>query len=242
MDSTVLAALLLGFLLGLRHALDADHVVAVSTIVSEYRNPWRALWVGVSWGMGHSMTLLALGLVILVLKMTIPERLALFFEFTVGIVLVVLGLQVFWSFRRRRVHLHDHAHREDTHRHFHSHERTQAHEGHGLPLVGRPFFRAKSFLVGVVHGVAGSAALMLLVLTTMKSIWAGVSYIALFGIGTIAAMGVITVVMGLPFALSAQRPGINRVVRLVAGMASVVFGAFLMYEIGIGEGLFLSVR
>lgn len=191
-----------------------------------------------SWGLGHTLTLVLLGLVILALGLVIPERLALLFEFIVGIVLVVLGLQVYWSFRRSRVHLHEHQHTRDPHRHFHSHAETPEHAHHGLFSVGKPFFRAKSFVVGVFHGVAGSAALMLLVLTTIQSYWAGVLYLALFGVGTIAAMGIVTLIMGVPFSATGRFPAINRLVQLTAGTASILFGGFVMYQVGIAEGLF----
>ena len=104
------AALALGMLLGLRHALDPDHVVAVSTIVSEYRNPLRSFWVGISWGLGHTTTLFLAGIVIIALRLTIPDRLALFLEFAVGIMLVALGAQVVYNYWKRKIHQHQHGH------------------------------------------------------------------------------------------------------------------------------------
>ena len=154
----LLAALVLGLILGSKHSLDPDHVVAVSTIVSEYKNPLRSFWVGISWGLGHTTTLLIIGIVIIALRLTIPERMALLFEFAVGVMLVALGAQVIYSFRKKKVHQHAHGHEEeDAHQHFHSHstspEHTPAHhQTHG---IGKPFLRKKSYLVGTVHGVAG---------------------------------------------------------------------------------------
>src|SRR3972149_10779598 len=101
--SELLSILILGFVLGIKHAFDPDHLVAVSTIVSEYRNPLRAIWVGVSWGLGHTTTLLLVGLLLLLVKIRLPENVALSFEFLVGVVLVLLGLQIFWSLRRGKV-------------------------------------------------------------------------------------------------------------------------------------------
>lgn len=238
MESSLLSALALGLLLGMRHALDADHVVAVSTLVSQYRNPFKSIWVGVSWGLGHTTTLSLAGAIILGLGLAMPERLSLFFELLVGVVLIFLGAQVFWSLRRRNVHLHPHAHEDRSHWHLHSHLESSEHAGHHeLPIVGRPFFRLKSYVVGTIHGLAGSGALMLIALTAIKSTWMGVLYIGLFGLGSIISMGIITMFLGLPFSTSARLPSFNRWVQTTAGTGSVLFGAFLIYDIGIAGGL-----
>ena len=235
------AALALGIILGIRHSLDPDHVVAVSTIVSEYRNPLRSFWVGISWGLGHTTTLLIIGVVIIALRLTIPDRMALLFEFFVGIMLVALGAQVIYSFRRKKVHQHAHGHQEAAHEHFHSHaqspeHRPEHHEAHG---IGKPFLRKKSYLVGTVHGVAGSAALTLLVLASIESPLAGLGYILLFGLGSVLSMGVMTILIGLPFVISAGRlPNLNRAIQFGVGTLSIVFGGFLMYQIGFVDGLF----
>ena len=112
----LIAALALGILLGLKHSLDPDHLVAVSTIVSEYRNPLRSFWIGVSWGLGHTTTLLLIGVVIIGLRLTIPDRLALLLEFSVGVMLVALGAQVVYNFRKKKLHQHPHGHEEELHR------------------------------------------------------------------------------------------------------------------------------
>ncbi|MBI4288855.1 MAG: urease accessory protein UreH [Chloroflexi bacterium] len=262
MDSTIWVVLSLGLLLGVRHAFDPDHLVAVSTIVSEYRNPLKAIWIGVSWGLGHTTTLLLAGVLVLMVKLSLPDRVALFFEFGVGIMLVFLGTQIFWSFRKRRVHLHSHEYQESSHLHLHSHADSEQHAHHKASRVrnwayfliagispgehghsrfvgpGKPFFRLKSYVVGTIHGLAGSAALMLLVLAGLKSSWTGVSYILVFGLGSIASMGAITFFISLPFSVSARLPRLNKAVQFVAGAFSILFGLFLMYEVGIGEGLF----
>ena len=235
------AALALGIVLGLKHALDPDHVVAVSTIVSEYRNPLRSFWVGISWGLGHTTTLLLVGIVIIALRLTIPERLALFLEFGVGIMLVGLGTQVIYSFQKKKVHQHAHGHQEDAHTHFHSHAANPAHspEHHGVRGVGKPFFRKKSYIIGTVQGLAGSAALTLLVLASIDSPLAGIGYILLFGLGSVLSMGVMTVIISLPFVFSANRlPNLNSFIQPGVGVLSILFGVFLMYRIGFTEGLF----
>ncbi|MDP2744499.1 MAG: urease accessory protein UreH [Dehalococcoidia bacterium] len=248
-----LQVLILGFLLGLRHALDPDHLVAVTTIVSEYRNPLRAIWVGVSWGLGHTTTLFLVGVFLLLAKVSMPERLAVFFEFVVGIVLVVLGVQIFWSFRRGRVHLHPHEHDGEPHLHFHSHAETPEHSHHRLAwnnwaqflIAGiipgehrpaelrkslKPFFRAKSYIVGTVHGLAGSAALMLLILASLESQWVGMWYLLLFGLGSVGAMGLATIFLTLPFSVSTRLPRLHRLVQTTSAIFSVLFGLLLMYE------------
>lgn len=237
----LLAALVLGILLGSKHSLDPDHVVAVSTIVSEYKNPLRSFWVGISWGLGHTTTLLIIGIVIIALRLTIPERMALLFEFAVGVMLVGLGIQVIYSFRKKKVHQHAHGHEEEAHHHFHSHSKSPEHvpEHHNTHGIGKPFLRRKSYVIGLVHGMAGSAALTLLVLASIESPVAGLVYILLFGLGSVLSMGIMTVIIGLPFVMSAGRlPNLNRTIQFAVGSLSILFGGFLMYQIGFVDGLF----
>ena len=237
----LLAALVLGILLGSKHSLDPDHVVAVSTIVSEYKNPLRSFWVGISWGLGHTTTLLIIGIAIIALRLTIPEQMALLFEFAVGVMLVGLGIQVIYSFRKKKVHQHAHGHEEEAHHHFHSHSKSPEHvpEHHNTHGIGKPFLRRKSYLIGLVHGVAGSAALALLVLASIESPIAGLAYIALFGVGSVFSMGIMTVIIGLPFVISADRlPKLNRTIQFAVGSLSILFGGFLMYQVGFVDGLF----
>ena len=249
----LIAALGLGVLLGLRHSLDPDHVVAVSTIVSEYRNPLKSFWVGASWGLGHTATLFVIGVVIIALRLTIPDRMALLLEFLVGIMLVGLGAQVVYSFRKKKVHQHAHGHEESGHQHYHTHveveqdhgaqshvEQSHVDQDHLIETgVGKPFLRKKSFLVGTVHGVAGSAALTLLILASIESSLVGMAYILLFGLGSIVSMGVMTILISLPFVFSANKmPNVNRAIQFTVGALSMIFGGFLMYQIGFVQGLF----
>ena len=237
----LIAALGLGIVLGFRHSLDPDHVVAVSTIVTEYRNPLRSFWVGISWGLGHTTTLLLIGIVIIALRLAIPDRLALLMEFLVGIMLIGLGAQVIYKFRKKRVHQHAHGHEENDHQHFHSHvqQPVRAQEHHEAFGIGKPFLRKKSFLVGTVHGIAGSAALTLLILASIESPLAGMAYVLLFGLGSVLSMGIMTVIISFPLAFSATRlPGLNRLIQVSVGTLSVLFGGFLIYQIGFVDGLF----
>ena len=236
----LVAALILGAVLGLKHSLDPDHVVAVSTIVREYRNPFRAFWVGFSWGLGHTTTLFIIGVVIIALRMTIPDRLALFLELSVGEMLIGLGLQVIYNFRKKNVHRHIHGHDTDEHQHFDSHGEVVDNSQQHLQIkgIGKPFFRKKSYFIGTVHGVAGSAALTMLVLASIDSPLVATAYILLFGLGSVLSMGIMTIFISLPFVLSANRlPNLNRIIQFSVGTFSIVFGGYLVYQVCFVEGL-----
>lgn len=249
MDSQFLTTLILGFTLGLKHALDPDHVVAVSTIVSDERSLLRSAAVGISWGIGHTLTLLLVGLAVLLFRVTLPEPLALLMEFAVGVMLVILGLQTIWLLRRKRVHAHAHQHDGTRHPHFHAHpvpqeveqgemQHLHTHPGPEWRSVLAGVFhdlrlRRKSVLIGMVHGLAGSAALMLLVLATVRSAVQGFAYILIFGIGSVGGMLMISSLIGLPFALSAERSSwLNEKIGLAAGSISIGLGLVVMAEIG----------
>jgi hypothetical protein len=198
-----LSILLIGFALGMRHATDADHVVAVTTIVSDQPSLWRASSVGALWGIGHSITILGVGGAIIAFRIAIPPRLGLAMEFAVALMLIVLGA----------VNL----------------------SGRGAP---NPRSSARPVVVGLVHGLAGSAFVALLVLAAVPGMRLGLFYLALFGVGTIAGMALITVAIALPSALPARRFGhMQRYLRLASGMASIAFGLLLARQ-GIANGLF----
>ena len=233
-----MAALALGFLLGLKHATDADHIVAVSTIVGRYRNVWRGIWVGASWGLGHTIPLLIIGVIVLIFKQTVLDQysaLAPILEFGVGIMLVILGTQVFWNVTRGRLHLHEHEHDNKPHFHIHgSHskeESTVDESTHGFFHFGKPIFRFRSFTIGFVHGLAGSAAIMIILLPTLASLWTGIGYLVIFGLGTVLSMGLLTVILSIPFAVTSGNQKLNLGITIAAGIASVVFGIVLMTNI-----------
>ena len=245
LESSALTAIVLGFLLGLKHATDADHVVAVSTVASEYRNAWRGIWVGGSWGLGHTTPLFVVGIVIMVFKGVVIdqfETVAPLFEFAVGIMLVYLGAQVFWNLRRGRLHLHEHTDDDAPHVHIHATHDPGVDPDvtipHGFLAFGRPFFRVKSYAIGVMHGLAGSAAVMLVLLPTLSSFWVGIGYLLLFGAGTIIAMAAVTVLLGVPFAVTGRFQRLNDVVSGVAGTGSVIFGGALISDIALGTSIF----
>ena len=242
-----LAVLVLGFLLGLKHATDADHVVAVTTVVTEQRNVWRGLWIGASWGAGHSTPLLVLGLIILVFQDIVLgryEAVAHYLEFGVGIMLVYLGAMVVWNIRRSRLHVHQHAH-DGASQHVHVHGSHEAQRSHGdnserhssFFSPGKPVFRLKSYIIGVVHGLAGSAAVMLVLLLSIDSFMVGVGYLLLFSVGTIISMGAVTVLLAVPFVATGGNATLSKVVSVVAGVASIAFGVALMSEIALGVSI-----
>jgi hypothetical protein len=260
---------LLGLLMGMRHATDPDHVIAVTTIVSRERRLTAAGRVGIVWGLGHTLTVLAVGAAIIVFKIAIPIRLGLAMEFAVAIVLILLGLGAFASFiqlvarrivgtplavdRPLVVHSHAHGHGFGPHRHPHVHldsseqhgsEQVALNHEHGLPAgamssfaVRRPLLR--SFGIGLVHGLAGSAAIALLVLGAIpQPLWATL-YLAIFCLGTIVGMGLITTAIATPFAVAAQRMSwMHRSLVTGSGLLSFGFGLFLAYQLGIVDHLF----
>jgi len=235
METSLYAAFGLGLILGVKHALDADHVIAVSTIVSEYQSLKWASLIGAFWGLGHTATLLAVGLAVILLRLTIPVWVALGLEFLVALMLIFLGVSILWrSFKADKLHLHPHEHNPKSHAHFHVHGNPQEDHAHAHPFSSM----RKPFIIGMVHGLAGSATLMLLVLSTIPSAIAGLTYIVIFGLGSVGGMLVLSSVIGLPFILTARRfTLLNRWIRVVAGIASVGFGLMLGWEIG-QQGLF----
>jgi len=256
-----LAIALLGFFLGMRHATDPDHVVAVTTIVARHRSRTGGAWIGAAWGMGHTLTILVVGAGIVLLGWVIPPRVGLALELAVGVMLVVLGFATLSDGAPRvqpttsqsghdhePVHVHAHPHGDYVHTHAHGH-RPESHP-HGpdqTPLArldrrlgGLGTYRlVRPLVVGVVHGLAGSAAVALLVLATIRDPWWAILYLLVFGVGTIAGMMLVTAALAWPFARAGARVAtMQRGLRVAAGLVSVAFGLLIAYRIGIVDGLF----
>lgn len=259
--TSLLAILALGFFLGMRHATDPDHVIAVSAIVSRHRRTGAAALIGAAWGVGHTLTILMVGGGIILLGWVIPPRVGLSLELSVGIMLVVLGAATLAGVVRRAGtgalpdehghtrHSHAHRHGDYVHTHPHTHEP----EVHPHPPEQTPLARldrrlgeiglyqlVRPLVVGVVHGLAGSAAVTLLVLATIGDAGWAMLYLLLFGLGTVVGMMLVTAIIAWPFAFSAGRAArLNTGLRAAAGVVSVGFGLLLAYRIGFVEGLFL---
>ena len=205
-DASFSAALGLGFVLGIRHAMDADHVAAVSTLVSQHRSLARSCLLGTFWGLGHTLALLVAGIATIALRLAVSPELERTFERGVGCMLVLLGGHVLLrSLGGARVHAHDHTH------------------GDLFRMGGRPF------VVGVLHGMAGSAALILLVAAAIPSPVGGLLYILVFGVGSTIGMLALSGLIGLPFMLAAHRsPRALLGIQVVSGVASCVLGVTLL--------------
>jgi hypothetical protein len=205
-----LALLSLGLLLGLRHAADPDHVVAIGAIAARTRRLWPATHLGIVWGLGHTLTLFTVASGIVLFNWVIPPRLGLGLEFCVALALVSVGV------------LNIGGHRHDA-------------------VENRDAEPRRAFLVGLVHGLAGSAAVALLVVATVREPRWACAYVLVFGVGTLLGMAAITTGLALPVVLATQRwEGMNRAIRVATGAISVAMGAWLVYHIGWNDGLFLA--
>jgi hypothetical protein len=205
----------LGFVLGLRHATEADHLAAISTIVTERRSLLSSLLVGAAWGLGHTLALLLAGVGVLLLRYQMTDRMAHALELCVGMMLVLLGANVLRTL----------VHRAASRRHDHATVASHSHSDAWLPT--RPL------LVGMVHGLAGSAPLLLLTLTVMSSPLAAFSYIAVFGVGSIVGMTIMSLLVSVPARLTVQFARTNLALRGLSGLLSVGLGLFIVYEIGV---------
>ncbi|WP_438004293.1 high-affinity nickel-transport family protein [Sorangium sp. So ce321] len=229
--------LLLGFSLGMRHATDADHVIAVATVVSRVRSLGVALLIGAMWGLGHTLTLMVIGGAILLFGLVVPPHVGLAMELAVALMLIGLGGYHLTRLYRAAGRGGPPAHAAE-HRHGHRHDLGWADRVFG---ASRVYVSLRPLLIGVVHGLAGSAAVALLVLTTVRDPRWGVGYIALFGVGTVAGMMLITGALAVPFAFTrARSSGMHNALAAVAAVLSVGFGLFLAYDISIGSGLFTA--
>jgi high-affinity nickel-transport protein len=207
MLSLLLLALGTSFVLGMRHATDPDHIVAVTTIAAQERSLRRAAAVGALWGVGHTLTILVVGGAIVLFKLAFTPRLGLSLELAVAVMLIVLGVLNLFDVRFRP----------------------------------SPLAAARPVLVGVVHGLAGSAAATLIVLPLIPDPRWAVVYLLVFGVGTIAGMALMTVVIAAPSVYAAARVArLQRGIRVASGALSVCFGLYLAHRIGFVDGLFTS--
>ena len=247
------AIVALGFLLGMRHATDPDHVIAVTTIVSREKSLKQAGVIGAAWGFGHTLTILMVGAAMILFRVMLSPRLGLAMELAVGVMLIVLGLRNMGPLlgfaaspnaAAGQDHSHVHEHGNFTHAHGHSHPHDH-HDTASLGIADRYLGRVglyqlvRPLVVGIVHGLAGSAAIALLVLSTIQSFRWAVAYLLLFGIGTIVGMMLITLTIASTVSFGQARfAGLQRHFGWVSGVVSVAFGLFIAYQIGFVNGLF----
>jgi len=258
-----LSIIAVGFFLGMRHATDPDHVIAVTTIVTRQRQLARAALTGAFWGIGHTLTILVVGAVIILFNVVIPTRIGLSMEFSVALMLIVLGAMNVAAFLRATplvtagadagaevLHSHAHTHGDYIHSHTHGHS-PEAHphrpDRTPLALLDRLFGKlalyrpVRPFIIGVVHGLAGSAAVALLVLTTIPNPRWAVVYLLVFGLGTVGGMMLITMSIASAFTFVGKgRQSFSQRLGLVSGLLSLAFGMLLVYQIGFAGGLFTS--
>jgi hypothetical protein len=245
---SLIATLFLGFVLGMRHATDPDHIVAITTIVTKQRGIGKAALIGALWGLGHTLTIFMVGTVIILFRVTIPPRLGLSMEFAVAGMLVLLGILNLTGMLQS---LQDRLTRNPS-------DKTAAVILSGRPTASSLAASASSnqtsssaprrfacyqllrpLIIGIVHGLAGSAAVALLVMTTIRDPWWSIAYLLLFGHGTVAGMMLMTTVIAMPLTLASNRfSGFSRRISIASGLFSLGFGLFLTYQIAIVDGLF----
>jgi ABC-type nickel/cobalt efflux system permease component RcnA len=258
-----LSILAVGFFLGMRHATDPDHVIAVTTIVSNQRNSMRAALIGAFWGVGHTVTIFVVGAGIILFNLVIPVRVGLSMELSVAVMLIILGVVNVAGFLRSMpvesidthnraevTHSHPHSHGDYVHSHPHAHlPESHPHAPDHTPLawMDRAFGRIgvyqylRPFVVGVVHGLAGSAAVALLVLTTIRNVHWAIAYLLIFGVGTIAGMMLITMSLASVFTMAGKgRQKFSRRLAFASGLLSLGFGLFVAYQICFVYGLFTT--
>lgn len=232
---SVMAVLSIGLVFGLKHATEVDHVVAVSTIVSRHKNIFHSALVGALWGAGHTASLLVIAAIVLMLRVAIPETVSSWLEFGVAVMIILLGISALRQALRKNpeVHVHQHSHDGLSHTHVHFHEHQTSHEpavqsqhSHAVSRLGwKPVF------IGMMHGLAGSGALTLLVLTQINSSLTGFLYVATFGVGSIAGMLLMSGLIGLPFALTSRKlTHAHQGLQTVAAVFSICFGLWYAYK------------
>ncbi|MBI2675928.1 MAG: sulfite exporter TauE/SafE family protein [Candidatus Aenigmarchaeota archaeon] len=219
---TLFTILSLGLVMGIKHSIEADHIAAVSTISRQARSMKDSLLTGALWGVGHTASILAVGLAVIFLNFTVSGTLALFLEGIVGIMLVYLGLGVLQDIRKGKIHFHAHIHGSQKHLHLHAHEENKAHH-----------HSHKSLLIGMVHGMAGSAAVMLLLLPTISSSFQAVLFILVFGVGTIFGMSAASMMISFAFRRAEEAAKADTLLKGLhsfAGIASVLLGIVILNE------------
>jgi high-affinity nickel permease len=237
----LLSIVAIGFFLGMRHATDPDHVIAVTTIVSQQRSAGRAAWIGIVWGLGHTVTIFLVGSAIILFNLVIPVRLGLAMELSVGFMLVLLGGWNLFSFAQTLPGAGS-ADGQAQHTHPHPHQPFGQDSWLERSLGSKSWYMlVRPLIVGLVHGLAGSAAVALLILASIRNANWALVYLLVFGVGTIAGMMLITMSIASAFKFVGDRfQAFGRRLALVSGVVSVAFGLVVAYQICVVQGLFSS--
>jgi len=223
--------LITALVLGMRHALDPDHLVAVTTLVSDERRINSAARLGLIWGIGHLVPIAAIGLPVILLRLQLPEALTHISDLGVGVLLVLLGLNTLYRWNRERVQLHPHTHSERAHLHPHASDIEVGKDGHTHQAADNKRKGKWTFLIGLAHGLAGTGPIAVLALASAPTVATGILYLAIFGIGTCLGMFLMTLLLAGPFLASLTRfTAVRGGVRIVAGLASIAIGALLWVE------------
>lgn len=213
---------LIAVLMGIKHAIEPDHIVAISTIVCKSKSFSKASLLGLVWGIGHTLTLFIVGMIAISFKHTISQETAVLLEKLVGVMIGFLGIKILLNYKNLD---HTHIHKSsDSETHKHSHPHTHNHEDH-LDKKSNFYDYFKSMIVGLVHGLAGSAAMIILTISTVSSAFEGAMFILCFGIGTIISMFMFTTILGIPFVKS-QGFKLNQAMNIVVGLVSITFSAY----------------
>jgi ABC-type nickel/cobalt efflux system permease component RcnA len=239
--------LFVGFLLGMRHALDADHIATVASLASVHPNRWQVIKQGLAWGLGHSLMLLAVGAVVLWSDSLIPQQITYALQMAVGALMILLGADVLRRARQDKIHFHAHQHRDGT-QHFHAHSHRDQPQNFTLapfiqPQLGlqhkhghhnhshsrKKDWPLRALFVGVIHGLAGSAALVLLFVDQVNNMATGLMYILTFGLGSILGMGLFSLAISVPLGFTAKKlTGIHTGMQLTIGVVTTGLGVMIM--------------
>ncbi|MEK9754514.1 MAG: hypothetical protein VW338_15070 [Rhodospirillaceae bacterium] len=225
--------LVLGFLIGIRHAFEPDHVAAVASLATRTTSFRQAARQGAAWGLGHTLTLFIVCTVVLLLDAQLSEQLAGYLEAAVGAMLMLLGTDVIRRLVRDRIHFHAHRHADGvTHFHAHSHagEAPKVHDSRHHQHEHRAGYPYRALCVGLMHGMAGSAALIVLAAQAAQSIWLGLAYVALFGVGSIVGMAVFSAIISLPLKSAQTLTWVNNSLHAAVGIGTVALGATTLYQ------------
>ena len=228
------AVLFLGFLLGLQHAVEADHLAALASLAARNRSRRSILRHGVVWGLGHMATLSTFAGAVIVTEQAVGPLLAGWLEISVGAILMLLGAHLLYRLHRDRVHFHVHRH-DDVQVHLHAH----SHAGETAPHARSPHdhghgarFPLRSLAVGMMHGLAGSAALVVLAGSALTSPLEGLVYVIIFGLGSVAGMAVLSLVIAVPITWSARSlTWANRGLQAGVGLASIALGGLVIFGV-----------